>query len=80
MFGYKKGLGPDHPSALDVVGNLGNLFRDQGRLEKAETMDQQAPASKESVLGQYHQSQRDNYTSTVYFLKVKWVSQPVGPY
>lgn len=40
--GYTKALGEDHTSTLDTVNNLGNLYRAQGKLDKAETMYTQA--------------------------------------
>jgi len=33
MAGYKKALGPEHPSTLNTVTNLGNLYRHRGRLD-----------------------------------------------
>jgi Tfp pilus assembly protein PilF len=34
----ERALGPDHTSTLDTVNNLGNLYRDQGKLAEAEQM------------------------------------------
>jgi len=36
--GYEKTLGPERPSTLMTVNNLGALYRDQGKLGEAETM------------------------------------------
>lgn len=49
--GFEKGLGPDHPSTLNPVNNLGNLYRDQGKLVEAEKMYQQALQGYEKALG-----------------------------
>ena len=38
--GKEKALGPDHPSTLGAVHNLGLFFKNQGRLVEAETMYQ----------------------------------------
>ena len=40
LAGKEKALGPDHTSTLDTVHNLGNLYKKQGRLVKAEAMYQ----------------------------------------
>src|SRR5436189_3581287 len=48
--GYGKALGPDHISTLDTVNNLGNLYRDQGKLAEAEQMYVRALAGKERTL------------------------------
>jgi tetratricopeptide (TPR) repeat protein len=40
--GYEKAWGPDHASTLDMVNNLGLLYADQGKLDEAEKMYQQA--------------------------------------
>ncbi|WYZ36189.1 hypothetical protein EsH8_XI_000072 [Colletotrichum jinshuiense] len=49
--GYEKAWGPDHTSTLDTVNNLGNIYKDQGRLKEAEAMYQQALQGKEKALG-----------------------------
>ena len=36
--GYEKERGPEHMSTLDTAGNLGNLYRDQGKMAEAEEM------------------------------------------
>jgi lipopolysaccharide biosynthesis regulator YciM len=38
LAGYEKALGRDHTSTLDTVHSLGNLYRDQGKLDQAEQM------------------------------------------
>jgi Tetratricopeptide repeat len=38
LAGNKKALGVEHMSTLDTVSNLGNLYRDQGKLAEAEQM------------------------------------------
>jgi tetratricopeptide (TPR) repeat protein len=45
LAGYEKVLGPDHTFTLNTVNNLGSLYRDQGRLNEAEEMDERALAS-----------------------------------
>jgi len=40
--GKEKAWGPDHTSTLATIGNLGNLYKNQGKLVKAEQMYQQA--------------------------------------
>ena len=40
--GYEKALGRDHTSTLDTVGNLGILYWNQGKLEKAKEMFERA--------------------------------------
>jgi hypothetical protein len=38
LVGYKKAFGPDYISTMDTVNNLGALYHDQGKLNKAEEM------------------------------------------
>ncbi|KAL4744045.1 P-loop containing nucleoside triphosphate hydrolase protein [Aspergillus similis] len=59
LAGYKKALGPDHPSTLDTVHILGSVYKDQGKLKEAEEMYQQALAGKEKALGLDHPSTLD---------------------
>jgi tetratricopeptide (TPR) repeat protein len=40
--GFEKARGPEHISTLDTVNNLGNLYKDLGRLNDAEKMYQRA--------------------------------------
>ncbi|KAF2630604.1 TPR-like protein [Macroventuria anomochaeta] len=49
----------DEQSLLWAVHNLGDLYRDQGKLDKAETMYTQALDSKKKVLGEDHTSTLD---------------------
>ena len=49
--GFEKGLSPDHSSTLNTVNNLGNLYRDQGKLVEAEKMYQRALQGYEKALG-----------------------------
>jgi hypothetical protein len=46
LAGWEKALGPDHTSTLDTVHNLGNLYRDQGKLQ-AEPVPQSSQRSAE---------------------------------
>ncbi len=46
LTGYEKAWGPEHTSTLDTVNNLGNLYRDQGKMKEAEDMFQRAKTRK----------------------------------
>jgi tetratricopeptide (TPR) repeat protein len=48
--GYEKARGPEHTSTLGTVNNLGNLYAEQGKLDKAEQMYQQALQGFKSAL------------------------------
>jgi Tfp pilus assembly protein PilF len=48
--GFEKALGPDHTLTLDTVHNLGVLYADQGKLDKAEEMYQRALKGFEKAL------------------------------
>ncbi|KAF7508034.1 hypothetical protein GJ744_009616 [Endocarpon pusillum] len=56
LAGTEKALGPDHPSTLITVDNLGLLYYDQGKLDEAEQMYMRALAGSEKVLGPDHTS------------------------
>jgi tetratricopeptide (TPR) repeat protein len=56
LAGSEKALGPDHTSTLITVNNLGNLYRDQGKLAEAEQMYVRALAGYEKALGPDHTS------------------------
>jgi tetratricopeptide (TPR) repeat protein len=58
LAGCEKALGPDHTSFLDTVHNLGDLYKDQGKLQEAEEMYQRALAGYERVLGPDHSRTR----------------------
>jgi len=45
LAGYEKALGLDYTFTLTTVNNLGNLYRNQGKLEEAKSMYQRALAS-----------------------------------
>ncbi|CAI4214390.1 unnamed protein product [Parascedosporium putredinis] len=57
--GKEKVYGYDHISTLDTVGNFGNLYAFQGRLDKAEKMYKRALDGKEKVYGYDHISTLD---------------------
>jgi tetratricopeptide (TPR) repeat protein len=38
MLGVEKALGPEHPTLLLMVSNLGTLYHEQGKLDEAEQM------------------------------------------
>ncbi len=40
--GREKALRPDHTDTLQTVNNLGNLYRDRGRLQEAAAMYERA--------------------------------------
>ena len=49
--GYENALCSGHASTLDTVGNLGNLYADQGKLVGAEKMYQRALQEYQKALG-----------------------------
>jgi Flp pilus assembly protein TadD len=53
---YKKALGLEHTSTLEIVNNLGILYTNQGKLGKAEKMYEHTLQRKEKVLGLEHTS------------------------
>ncbi|KAJ0419197.1 hypothetical protein BJY00DRAFT_314265 [Aspergillus carlsbadensis] len=59
LAGYKKAVGPDHTSTLDIVNNLGILYFIQGKLEEAEAMYQRALAGYKKAVGPDHTSTLD---------------------
>ncbi len=52
--GYKKALGLEHTLTLNAVGNLGVLYKDQGRLSDAKAMFKQALQGYKKALGLEH--------------------------
>ncbi|CAG7986834.1 unnamed protein product [Penicillium olsonii] len=52
--GYEKALGPNHISTLFTVGDLGNLYYNQGKLDQAEKMFTRALTGYEKALGSDH--------------------------
>lgn len=52
--GYKKVVGLDHTSTLDIVYNLGVFYKEQGRLKEAEEMYQCALEGYKKALGLDH--------------------------
>ncbi|KAH0553453.1 hypothetical protein GP486_006477 [Trichoglossum hirsutum] len=56
LAGKEKVLGPDHPSTLNTVNNIGVTYENQGRSVEAEVMYQRALAGNEKVLGPDHPS------------------------
>jgi tetratricopeptide (TPR) repeat protein len=51
LVGFEKALGPGHTSTLDTVNNLGLLYANQGKLDEAEKMYDQALRGYEAALG-----------------------------
>ena len=58
LAGNEKALGPDYTSTLGTIHNPGILYRDQGKLAKAEQIFQRVLAGNEKVLSL-------NYISTL---------------
>jgi len=52
--GYEQALGPEHPTTLMTVNNLGILYADQAKLDQAEAMYRRALQGKEKALGPEH--------------------------
>ncbi|KAF8223006.1 hypothetical protein L208DRAFT_1033657, partial [Tricholoma matsutake] len=48
--------GPDHPSTLDTINNLGLLYANQGHVKHAERMHNCALSGNEKALGPDHTS------------------------
>ena len=47
-------LGEAHPSTLSSVNNLGSLLRDQGRLDEARPLYEEALLGRRATLGEAH--------------------------
>jgi len=56
LAGYEKALGPEDPSTLETLNNLGLLYTEQGRLKDADIMYVRALAGYEKALGLEHKS------------------------
>lgn len=54
LAGKKKAPGPDHTSTLMTVKNLGNLYKDHGKLAEAEAMYQRSLRGFEKALAPDH--------------------------
>lgn len=54
--GYKKARGEDHTSTLDTFNNLGNLYKDLGKMEEAESVYSRALRGYEKARGANHPS------------------------
>jgi len=63
LVGRKKARGVERTSTLDIVSNLGNLYRSQGKLAEAEAMYKRALAGREKVSGLGHMSTLDTINS-----------------
>jgi tetratricopeptide (TPR) repeat protein len=61
--GKENALGPDHTSTINTVRNLGNLYRNQGKLVEAEKMYQRALQGYEKALGADHTSTLDTVSN-----------------
>ena len=51
---YEQALGPTHPDVAQSLGNLRELYRDQGKYAEAEPLYQRALSIFEEVLGSEH--------------------------
>lgn len=73
LAGQERALGPDHPSTLDTVNNLGSLYWVQGKLEPAEQMYQRVLAAQEQSFGPDHSSTLNTVhnLSTLYWAQGK---------
>lgn len=49
--GHENALGADYTSTLDTDNDLGNFYKDQGKLAQAEEMYMRAPKGREKALG-----------------------------
>jgi tetratricopeptide (TPR) repeat protein len=49
--GREEALGPSHTSTLHTINDLGNLYKDQGKLAEAEKMYERALQAYKKVLG-----------------------------
>ena len=54
LLGFEKALGPDHPTTLATVHNLGGLLYAQGKLDEAKIMWERVLVGFEKVLGPDH--------------------------
>ncbi|SLM34669.1 beta transducin-like protein het-e4s [Lasallia pustulata] len=54
--GYEKAWGPEHPSTLDTVNNLGLFYANQGKMAEAEAMYRRALEGYEKAWGPEHPS------------------------
>jgi tetratricopeptide (TPR) repeat protein len=54
--GREKALGAEHTSTLEIVNNLGIVYRNQGKLTKAKQMFDRALQGREKGLGAEHMS------------------------
>jgi tetratricopeptide (TPR) repeat protein len=52
--GYEKAWGAKHTSTLDTVNNLGNLYKNQGKMVEAEEMYMWALEGYEKAFGADH--------------------------
>jgi hypothetical protein len=53
---YQKVLGPEHPSTVTSLDNLGVLYEETGQYAKAEPLDLEALRIRQKVLGSEHPS------------------------
>ena len=51
LAGYRRQLGDDHPHTLTSMGNLGNLYKQQGKYTEAEELLTEALAGSRKQLG-----------------------------
>jgi tetratricopeptide (TPR) repeat protein len=51
LIGYEKKMGPDHTTTLETVNKLGIIYKDQGKLAKAEQIFDRALAGYRKACG-----------------------------
>jgi hypothetical protein len=51
---YSKSLGPEHPSTLDSMANLGSIYQEQERWKEALDLNFQVMKARKEVLGPEH--------------------------
>ncbi|SLM39118.1 kinesin light chain 1, partial [Lasallia pustulata] len=57
--GKETAWGPEHTSMLDTVNNLGNLYKNQGKMAEAEAMYRRALEGYETAWGPEHTATLD---------------------
>ncbi len=67
--GKEKAWGLEHPSTLNTVNNLGNLYADQGKMQEAEAMYRRALEGYEKAWGPEHTSTLDTVNNLAILYK-----------
>jgi tetratricopeptide (TPR) repeat protein len=61
--GYKEVLGLNHTSTLEIFNNLGNIYADQGKLDKAEQIYEKVLQGYKEVFGLNHASTLNTFNN-----------------